>query len=98
MERKDLRAARLDVLPLLAKLDRYAYILFYLPDTSDAIPHFRALTEDSYRVFVRPTDPVLRAEGLRYAVFRRKLEAHEVEGLQLIDALPARQIWIYKVK
>ena len=95
-------------LPLLAKLDpsgaardiynRYAYIVFYLPDTSDAIPRFRTLTEDSYRLFVSPTDPVLRAEGLRYAVFRRQLEAKEAEGLQLIDALPSRQIWIYKVK
>ena len=94
-------------LPLLAKLDpggaardiynRYAYIVFYLPDSSDTIPHFKALTEDSYRVFVSPTHPVLRAEGLRYAVFRRQLEAKEAEGLQLIDALPARQIWIYKV-
>jgi hypothetical protein len=77
--------------------NRYAYIIFRLPRPGEAEPHFEFATADSYRVFVRPTDPVLRHHGLSFVVFRRLLAPNETEGMRLIDALPANRIWIYQI-
>jgi hypothetical protein len=68
-----------------------------LPRPGEAEPHFEFATADSYRVFVRPTDPVLRHHGLSFVVFRRVLAPNETEGMRLIDALPANRIWIYQI-
>jgi hypothetical protein len=77
--------------------NRYAYVVFRLPRPGESESHFEFATVDSYRVFVRPTDPVLRHEGLSFVVFRRPLAPAEGEGMRLIDALPANRIWIYQV-
>ncbi len=95
-------------LPLLQQIDpagtsrdiynRYAYIVLRLPRPGEQGSHFEYSTPDSYRLFIAPTDPVLRSAGLKYVIFRRRLEEGEVPGLALVDELPESQIWIYELK
>ncbi len=77
--------------------NRYAYIVFRLPRPGESGPHFESSTPDSYRLFISPTDPALRAAGLKYVVFRRVLTPEETTGLTLLNALPESQMWIYKL-
>jgi len=39
----------------------------------------------------------MRGAALRYVVFPRLLNTHEMGKMKLIDALPANLIWIYKL-
>jgi hypothetical protein len=78
--------------------NRYAYIVLRLPRPGETAPHFESSTPDSYRLFIKPTDPVLRAAGLKYVVFRRELAPEESTGLALLEAIPHGQIWIYRMQ
>jgi hypothetical protein len=95
-------------LPFLASIDvdgvsreiynRYAYIVLRLPRPGETAPHFESSTPDSYRLFINPTDPAMRAAGLKYVVFRRELAPAESAGLTLREAMPGSQIWIYQMR
>jgi hypothetical protein len=77
--------------------NRYAYIVLRLPRPGERGPHFEYSTPDTYRLFVEPTDPALRAAGLKYVVFRRRLAEGEAHGLALLDEMPESKIWIYQI-
>jgi hypothetical protein len=64
--------------------NRYAYIVLRLPRPGETTLHFESSTPDSYRLFINPTDPALRAAGLKYVVFRRELSPLESSGLTLL--------------
>jgi hypothetical protein len=95
-------------LPMLSRLDpaqanreiynRYALVVFGLPAPDATTASFDLRGADWYQMFVSPFDQTLREEGLRYVVFPRPLPPEEIGPMKLIDALPASQIWIYKLE
>ena len=77
--------------------NRYAFMVLDLPRSGERTASFQLQGPDWYRAFVSPFDQTMRDQGLRYIVFPRLLKTEEMGTMELIDALPANLIWIYKL-
>lgn len=81
-----------------AVYNRYAFIVFGLPKEAGTPVSFELQRgADSYRAFVSPQHPALRAAGLKYVVFPRPLAGEEMRSMELIDSLPENLLWIYRL-
>jgi hypothetical protein len=50
-----------------------------------------------YSVDVLPIDPLLRAQGVRYAAFSDEVSEPDVRGLRLISHPADARLWLYQV-
>jgi hypothetical protein len=76
--------------------NRYSLGIFQLPTTDDPV-RFEQINFCGHRVFIHPTHPALRAADVKYAAFPRVLDPSEAAGMELLQALPERKIWVYRV-
>jgi hypothetical protein len=77
--------------------NRYAFAIFQRPEIAPGAPEFRPLNPSAYILNVSPVDPALLNRGARYAVFARKFELAEREGMQLLADFPKSHLWIYRL-
>lgn len=74
--------------------NRYGFAMFVMAGGSR---EFRLVPPVAYRLDVLPTDPLLSARGVRYAVFSEEFPDPATKGLRLISNPAGAQFWIYKV-
>ncbi|HSP45463.1 MAG TPA: hypothetical protein VLO30_05685 [Chthoniobacterales bacterium] len=76
--------------------NRYAYAICELAGPGEK-PSFRSLGPAAYILRVSVGEPAFRAQGVRYAVFPRRLGSPEADNLRLLVSFPESKIWIYKL-
>lgn len=75
--------------------NRYAFSTFEL---ASGTRNFRLASNVAFVVDVAPTDPILKAAGVRFVVFPKQLLEPELKGLELVSSAPGGRLWIYRLR